>query len=722
MPLFKKKLTNDQKKVLQEKLRLAVDKPDVIYDLANIGINKIPEGVFSKCKVLQKQALLLQNNCLEDFKSGGDLNDLSCLLVLDISHNSFTSIPKSINHLTSLQKLDISHNKLKKLPDEIGALKELQVLNVSNNQLAGLPATIKNFRKLDTLDISENRFLTNLPANLCYLKELKNFRFDLARITYPAKEITSYGIEEIIRWFKKLKGDEFMLDNDECDGRPPSKSPSFSGSSPIPEDQTKFEEAILERERQKEEKYKERLRLEQEIFDVQTENATLVLNAQKERAEFLTQIEKSEMEAQTALARQFDNENHERNKLLEQLYLEENHLDDTVNLVLQMSERAKHTDALLEELEQEQSRIDALVKITQEESERLRKQEMIEAMSYVLNEMEQSRRKFDEYEAQKEASLKKSIKSTEEDDHTLQDVLHRKDKEQQTLMQQIITEEEKQKSAFQLLQFQKDAKLIRIKKQVDLIEAELARLSLLEMQKRQEKNEQEINTLAEMRIQTAVLLSQLIDEQEQREQRLKETVSQMEEKREDDAKDYWLIQFQRLLESKPQLLIDEENRLDVFVVDILLHAHAKEYLPHFARHRIDELKMRAMTKERLREIGVKDGKVQTDILAGVKSAVLMNDDFIKREATFVKPEKEATTPVSDLRENPIPPHGMPTASALPAMNVCGASECVVCMDRRPEVVFLTCGHVCTCSICSQPLNDCPICRQTIIQKCRLFSV
>lgn len=46
----------------------------------------------------------------------------------------------------------------------------------------------------------------------------------------------------------------------------------------------------------------------------------------------------------------------------------------------------------------------------------------------------------------------------------------------------------------------------------------------------------------------------------------------------------------------------QENRLDVFVVDILLHAHAKEYLPHFARHRIDELKMRAMTKERLREV------------------------------------------------------------------------------------------------------------------------
>lgn len=33
-----------------------------------------------------------------------------------------------------------------------------------------------------------------------------------------------------------------------------------------------------------------------------------------------------------------------------------------------------------------------------------------------------------------------SVVSTEEDDHTLQDVLHRKDKEQQTLMQQIITE------------------------------------------------------------------------------------------------------------------------------------------------------------------------------------------------------------------------------------------------------------------------------------------
>ena len=31
----------------------------------------------------------------------------------------------------------------------------------------------------------------------------------------------------------------------------------------------------------------------------------------------------------------------------------------------------------------------------------------------------------------------------------------------------------------------------------------------------------------------------------------------MEDHRQDEAKDFWLVQFQRLLDSKPQILIDE---------------------------------------------------------------------------------------------------------------------------------------------------------------------
>lgn len=44
------------------------------------------------------------------------------------------------------------------------------------------------------------------------------------------------------------------------------------------------------------------------------------------------------------------------------------------------------------------------------------------------------------------------------------------------------------------------------------------------------------------------------------------------------------------------------------------------------------------------------------------------------------------------------------------------AECCVCLDGRCNVVFLNCGHVCTCQQCAAPLSICPLCRQSISQK------
>ena len=45
-------------------------------------------------------------------------------------------------------------------------------------------------------------------------------------------------------------------------------------------------------------------------------------------------------------------------------------------------------------------------------------------------------------------------------------------------------------------------------------------------------------------------------------------------------------------------------------------------------------------------------------------------------------------------------------------------KCVVCWSRKKEVAF-RCGHQ-TCSSCADRINHCPICRQTIDMKIRLF--
>lgn len=39
--------------------------------------------------------------------------------------------------------------------------------------------------------------------------------------------------------------------------------------------------------------------------------------------------------------------------------------------------------------------------------------------------------------------------------------------------------------------------------------------------------------------------------------------------------------------------------------------------------------------------------------------------------------------------------------------------CVMCLDQNVEIVFLPCGHFCSCSSCSQRCRTCPICRSAL---------
>ena len=40
--------------------------------------------------------------------------------------------------------------------------------------------------------------------------------------------------------------------------------------------------------------------------------------------------------------------------------------------------------------------------------------------------------------------------------------------------------------------------------------------------------------------------------------------------------------------------------------------------------------------------------------------------------------------------------------------------------RQAQMIFLNCGHVCCCQQCCQPLRICPLCRQDIAQRLRIY--
>ncbi len=83
----------------------AQESPEAVFDISDCGLKNVPAGVYSKCMIGRKEALLLQDNELTQLGGGGTLSDLAKVL----------------------QVLDLHGNHLEKLPEEIGTLRELKV-------------------------------------------------------------------------------------------------------------------------------------------------------------------------------------------------------------------------------------------------------------------------------------------------------------------------------------------------------------------------------------------------------------------------------------------------------------------------------------------------------------------------------------------------------------------------------------------------------------------
>lgn len=47
-------------------------------------------------------------------------------------------------------------------------------------------------------------------------------------------------------------------------------------------------------------------------------------------------------------------------------------------------------------------------------------------------------------------------------------------------------------------------------------------------------------------------------------------------------------------------------------------------------------------------------------------------------------------------------------------------KCVICLTNEPDIAIIECGHVATCSKCSQSLESCPMCREVVEGKLKVY--
>lgn len=99
-----------------------------------------------------------------------------------------------------MQELHLEGNQLKKLPFTICTLGHLELLDVNNNHLHELPEDLGMLFNLKVLLVKNNPKLTRLPRSLHKAHRLCDIQVDSDVVTYPPREVTEQGCEEILKF------------------------------------------------------------------------------------------------------------------------------------------------------------------------------------------------------------------------------------------------------------------------------------------------------------------------------------------------------------------------------------------------------------------------------------------------------------------------------------------------------------------------------------------
>lgn len=722
MPLFfrKQKQSGEARKRLEYQMCLTKEAgADEILDISKCEISEVPDAAFSTCRVLQKKVLILHSNFLTQLvpKSCQTL-DLATLKVLDLHDNQISSLPADIGQLKSLRVLNVERNVLRSLPDSIGDLVQLQTLNVNGNKLKLLPSTVGGLRCLRTLNISENR-LSELPRALANVRTLETLTLDASRMVFPPASVCSEGTEAIQQFLCKELGIEYcppsqyllsVLENDACDAAADTVDGALLSSM---KEETAWQNRFSEYEKRKEQKMLEKLDFERRLDLGQREHAQLLLQSNSQKNEILQTMK----EEQSRLEKGFNEHQRQlqsdRQKLQEQLKQMEKGISYRISHLLEENRRQKQSASILKSLEDERIKMEHLMAITQEEADNLRRKEVASAMQQMLAESYKNKLLQVAYESRHREMVYQTCSSLAEMDSKIQQIQAWQQLDQSKAISQILQESEIQKAAFEALQLKKDLMHRQIREQILLIEAELMQLTQLEVKKQELETEELQWMIGEQRRALSDLLQQLLKDKKQREEELLAVLVEMNAKSEAKQENYWLIQYQRLLNQKPLSLRLQEEGLEQELVDLLRELSAEKYLPIFAHHRFCLEMLEKMTPADLKKIGVEE--------VGLQISIIEKAGEIRRRRRELPKSLEKLTPSEVEPSAPAPSQPSPSTPTLTIPDVANRiSECVVCMEMEAQAIFLPCGHVCCCTNCGDALQTCPLCRRDISQRIRIY--
>ncbi|XP_017763784.1 PREDICTED: E3 ubiquitin-protein ligase LRSAM1-like isoform X2 [Eufriesea mexicana] len=682
--------TIDYKARLEHKLYLARENPEPIFDVSECALKHVPSGIYSLCKVFRKKMLWMYGNKLTSLSGGGALSDLSLLVVLDIHGNEFTNLPSDIMCLASLKELYLQDNNIRKLPNEIVHLSKLNILNVARNNLKQLPEAMGKLKQLAVLDISQNKSLHKLPKSLGYAQQLAQLNIDGLNLLYPPQDILNGGTIVIIAFLANESGIEYSPEESVLE-TDLSRNINFEDQQGVYQNknndvQEHRQTALLEVEKN----IKQQQEYEIGIQSMLKEHKKKLLeDLVLQQAQLRHELEKVQQERDSNRAR-----------LLCYIYNAEKEADNVIKEFLRNSEEERQTQAEL--LEREKQEEMQLLSSCHKEQFLFRTKDTLLSMEKLLEEELHKTRKLEEYSKYRDYAAQSLLTLEVRNNDHLAQIVQDQEKNRQNLIDTLRQDEVLQKAAVAALLERSDARCWSIVQQVNLVQLQLATLTNIELERRKLEINQQLNEIAEKRVALSAILMNLLEQQKNRRDQLLETINNIEEQRcianSRRKSQFWLMQYQSLMETRPQGLLE---MLEPMLVRHVAIAGALHCLPFLAS--LPSL-LPDLSDEQLKTIGIHCESDRTAIRLAVENylaEIKLNESRIPM--TPSAPPEEACTSSNDQEYN--------TTQSI------NTAECVICLDLQCEVIFLPCGHLCCCSGCANMVSSgCPMCRSVIDHK------
>lgn len=228
-----------------------------------------------------------------------------------------------------------------------------------------------------------------------------------------------------------------------------------------------------------------------------------------------------------------------------------------------------------------------------------------------------------------------------------------------------------------------------------------------------------------------------MDQQVQRKQELFDTLICLESQKENEQQDFWLLQYQKLLDSQPCELSFKSSSINPLLgYNFLVHGvvHCIPFLSKLWQSHnctIDDI-----NDDDLIEAGIKTSTDREQILKSIK-------EFIKQTQTETQAKSvESCDEQRAIASEPSAPSTQDPSTNIDEVKSDLSSECVICMEQtvrhhlkykiqwqlitfffygfQCKIIFLPCGHLCCCYNCQNTIEDCPMCRAKIERRIKVI--